>query len=79
MKTVLQDIYSDVSRQKVPSAATLQLHSFQFDDFSLQDSDMLKVGCKLEEIVANKNYISLEINLDIILIFPGLSSHVYRP
>ena len=58
MKTVLQDIYSDVSRQKVPSAATLQLHSFQFDDFSLQDSDMLKVGWKLEEIVANKNDIA---------------------
>ena len=31
-------------RQKVPSAATLQLHSFQFDDFSLKDTDMLKVG-----------------------------------
>ena len=30
-------------RQKVPSAATLQLHSFQFDDFSLKDNDMLKV------------------------------------
>ena len=30
-------------RQKVPSAATLQLHSFQFDDFSLEDTDMLKV------------------------------------
>ena len=79
MKTVLQDIYSDVSRQKVPSAATLQLHSFQFDDFSLQDSDMLKVGCKMEEIVANKNDISFEKKLKVILIFPGLSSHVYRP
>ena len=79
MKTVLQDIYSDVSRQKVPSAATLQLHSFQFDDFSLQDSDMLKVSFKLEAIVANKSDISLERNLEIILIFPGLSSHVYRP
>ena len=33
-----------VCRQKVPSAATLQLHSFQFDDFSLEDTDMLKVG-----------------------------------
>jgi len=36
-----------LSRQKVPSAATLQLHSFQFDDFSLQDSDMLKASLRM--------------------------------
>ena len=44
-------------RQKVPSAATLQLHSFQFDDFSLKDNDMLKVTCTLKK----KLFISLKI------------------
>ena len=33
-----------LSRQRVPSAASLQLHSFQFDDFSLEDTDTLKVN-----------------------------------
>jgi len=36
-----------LSRQKVPSAATLQLHSFQFDDFSLKDTDMLKASLRM--------------------------------
>merc|ERR1719350_1298439 len=36
-----------LSRQKVPSAATLQLHSFQFDDFSLKDTDMLKASMRM--------------------------------
>jgi hypothetical protein len=32
-----------IFRQKIPSAAALHLHSFQFDDFSLEDGDTLKV------------------------------------
>jgi len=36
-----------LSRQKVPSAASLQLHSFQFDDFSLEDGDTLKASLRM--------------------------------
>ena len=35
---------SYLCRQKVPSASALQLHSFQFDDFGLEDGDTLKVS-----------------------------------
>lgn len=33
-----------LSRIKIPSAAALRLHSFQFDDFSLDDDKTLQVG-----------------------------------
>jgi len=36
-----------LSRQKIPSAASLQLHSFQFDDFSLEDGDTLKASLRI--------------------------------
>jgi len=33
-----------IFRYKIPSTAALQLQSFQFDDFGLEDGDTLKVG-----------------------------------
>lgn len=32
-----------LARQKIPSAAALQLHSFTFDDFGLENDEMLQV------------------------------------
>ena len=32
-----------LARQKIPSAAALQLHSFSFDDFGLENDEMLQV------------------------------------
>lgn len=32
-----------LARQKIPSAAALQLHSFTFDDFGLGNDEMLQV------------------------------------
>ena len=55
-------------RQKVPSAATLQLHSFQFDDFSLKDTDMLKVNSKTVFTFFTSLFIML-----------GIYAHVHRP
>ena len=34
----------ELSRKKIPSAAVLHLQSFQFDDFSLEDGETLKVS-----------------------------------
>jgi len=36
-----------LSRQKVPSAGSLQLRSFQFDDFGLRDGDTLKASLRM--------------------------------
>jgi hypothetical protein len=38
-----------IYRQKVPSASALQLHSFQFDDFGLEEIVTLKVGRTLAD------------------------------
>ena len=35
-----------LARQKIPSAAALQLHSFTFDDFGLENDEMLQVTKK---------------------------------
>ena len=35
-----------LARQKIPSAAALQLHSFTFDDFGLENDEMLQVKQK---------------------------------
>jgi len=36
-----------LSRQRIPSSSALHLQSFQFDDFSLEDSDTLKAALRM--------------------------------
>ena len=33
-----------LARSKIPSAAALQLHSFTYDDFGLENDEMLQVS-----------------------------------
>ena len=40
-----------LARQKIPSAAALQLHSFTFDDFGLENDEMLQVKNKTKKII----------------------------
>lgn len=55
-----------LSRRKIPSAAALKLHSFSFDDFSLNDEETLQVsqwqcdkrlGCVISAHVSTYLYI----------------------
>ena len=41
-----------LARQKIPSAAALQLHSFTFDDFGLENDEMLQVKNKTKKSFA---------------------------
>ena len=43
-----------LARQKIPSAAALQLHSFSFDDFGLENDEMLQVSFSYEILIHSK-------------------------
>ena len=45
-----------LARQKIPSAAALQLHSFTFDDFGLENDEMLQVKNKKKNHLLSTHY-----------------------
>ena len=53
-----------LARQKIPSAAALQLHSFTFDDFGLENDEMLQVTKKSftvhPHLAFSLNYVGVE-------------------